>query len=330
MARFTYFPAVLVVAALVALALASSPEAGALAQDCAHAILTIDSCKVNTEMVKVMFRADTVTPAEELRYTLTPSLGTELYYGATKSPGLKNVSLRLSGTNEYTLMATSPGVEISEVHIFDSRCTGENYVSSRSECAATGQEDFFSEGSVCSDYPSIQDRVRCRLYNVEPATVDVPEECRILAGTERTACISHHVELEPCLAEENDTAALECAEALIGLGDINASRLECDRLVAGSRPGCIEPLREKVYRMTRFKFQLLGSKARSLLWEGVTEENIVTFISNLEVRTQAFNSVDTVTEKINIVTQVQQLWDEFLFNAEPQVLSNREGECATC
>lgn len=325
MARVTYVPVVLVLMLLVASAITFSPDAGALATDCASANITIHSCKVNPEMVKVEFYADCPSHVEKLDYVFKPALGPELTYGVKSSPELKDVSLRMTGSNEYTFTASTEN-QVSEVHIFEPECLPDVYISSRAACELIEDEALVPEDSACADYPTIEARVRCRFYNVEPPAVDIPEECRILSGSEREDCLSHHIELEPCLAEEDDLAALECAEDVIGLGNITAARLECDSLALGSRPACVQALREKVYRMARFKFQMLSRKARSLLWEGVTEETIVTFISNLEVRTQAFNSVDTVAEKINIISQVQQLWDEFLFNAEPQVLSHREGE----
>ncbi len=323
MARLTYVSVILGLVLLLVLSPALSPDAEALATDCASANITIHSCKVNLEMVKVEFYADSLSQVEKLDYVFKPALGPELTYGVKSSPDLKNVSLRMTASNEYTFTANTEH-HIAEVHIFEQKCLRKVYVSSRAACVLIDDEAIISEGSACADYPSMGARVRCRFYTIEPPSVDPPEECRILSGTDRAECISHYTELGPCLAEEDDIAALECAGGVIGLGNFTAAKLGCDELAPGSKPACIELLREKVYRMTRFKFQLLSRKAKSLLWEGVTEETIVTFISNLEVRAQAFNSVDTVTEKINIINQAQQLWDEFLFNTEPQVLSNRE------
>ena len=322
MVRLTSVSAVLMLVILLALSPALSPDAEALAADCTSANITINSCKVSPDLIRVDFYADSPSRVEKLDYVFRPALGPELTYGVKSSPDLRDVSIRVTATNEYTFIASTER-HIAEVHIFEPECLPEVYISSRAACELIGDEALIPEGSACADYPTIDTRVRCRFYNVEPPTVDIPEECRILGGTDRENCLSHHIELVPCLAEEDDLAALECAEGVIGLGNITAAKLKCDERALGSRPACIEPLREKVYRITRFKFQLLGRKAGSLLWEGVTEEVIVSFISNLEVRTQVFNSVD-ITQKISIINQVQQLWDEFLFNAEPQVLSHRE------
>ncbi len=307
-----------------------APEASAAVTRCSDANLTISSCKVSSGILRVSYSAQTLTNVEKLSYVFTPALGEDLFYGATSSQGFPDVTLRSLGSGNHTL-TMRPGTEISEVHVSDPLCTGGQYVSARAACELTTTENFLTDTPSCADYPSIEARVRCRLYTLSTASSDIPEECRIFEAAEEQGCIARHKELTPCLSRSTDDDALSCGRGVIGMANFTAEKARCDSLAGTDREACVLTLKAKVDRMALFTFRLLGQKARTLLLKGVDESKIVTFISLVEVRAQAYQSVPTLKEKMNIVSQVNQLWEEFLFSAEPQVLSHvEESRCDDC
>lgn len=322
---------IVLLAALVAGAALFSlaPEASAAVTRCSDANLTIRSCRVGSGILRVSYSAQTLTSVERLSYAFTPALGGEMSYGHVTTAGFPDVTLRSLGSGNYTF-TMRPGTEISEVHVSDPACTGESYVSARAACEITTTENFLTDTPGCADYPSIEARVRCRLYTISTAT-DVPEECRILDAAGQVECITRHRELMPCLSRTTDDDILSCGRYVIGLANFTEDKARCSSLSGTDRDACVLTLKGKVDRMALFTFRLLGQKARTLLLKGVDESKIVTFISLVEVRAQAYKSVPTAREKANIISQVDRLWEEFLFSAEPQVLSYyEESRCDDC
>ena len=301
---------------LIAAALLLPAAYGQVYQDCSGRNLTVQSCSVYEDRVKVRFHSTMPSRPEQLSYRFSTSQGTTLHYGTSVSPDIADVGLKAIRGSEYELTFWTSQT-LAVVHLSDPQCTQATYKSASADCPLSAAA-FPLEGTVCGNLPSVQARVRCRLYVIEPPQLDTPEECRVLAPTSRAGCVTFHRELLPCLGD--DTAeSLRCARSVIAPGDIAAEAAACNVSGAAS---CLPALRDKAYRMTRFRLLLLRHQARSLLSRGVTEELVVDFISNLEVRMQAFNSVSTAAEKVNIITQVKQLWEEFLYNAEPQVLQH--------
>ncbi len=320
----------ILILALVAI-LSLPVEVDAYTPSCENGEITIRWCRMNNDVMRVRFYANTVSDPKDLQYILTTSLDEEFWWGAITKGPIQDIALEWAGKTEY-LFELDVDQPMSTIHISDPQCIGEHYLSDRATCELTTTVDFLDADSPCGDYPTLDGRVRCRLYRVGIPTNDVPEECRILSGAERSKCITEYDELMPCLHERDDASILACAERTIGLDTtvLNAKK-ECEARPEMEQASCLSSLGNQVNRMAKFKFRLLKQKVTSLMWEGVSEEHIITFISNLEVRTQAYNSVKTSIERINIVNQVQDLWDGFTFTAEPQVLSYFEDQgCDSC
>lgn len=293
------------------------------ASNCSAANITLRSCYVNRDLLQLRYHADTPTAPESLQYVFTTTENLKLTYGVARSEEIKDPHLNSVGNREY-LLTFITSHEIASAHLSDPACQAE-YLSSSITCDYASGGVFSDAASVCGGQPSIPARTRCRLYLHESPSVDLPEECRIQGSAGRLSCILLRKQMLPCLAQ-NGSDALSCARRVIGLGDLAQEKVVCASLAGAQKDTCMATLAEKVFRLVQFKFLVLQHRAASLLTRGATEELIVDFISNVEVRNQAFSSVATIAEKQNIVRQVQHLWEDFLYNTAPQVMQQGGGQ----
>mgnify|MGYP001570619132 FL=1 len=140
---------------------------------------------------------------------------------------------------------------------------------------------------LCSDLPSIIDRVKCRLSlspeerENELRVVYLPEECRALEGAQRSKCIALYDSLQKCWAFEGE-ARIDCVKDEIKLGDVAEEKESC-----GTDASCLAILSEKVYTLIKFRFYNLEEHAEEML--GTVDIDVVSdFVAGIELKKQEF------------------------------------------
>ncbi len=180
------------------------------------------------------------------------------------------------------------------------------------ETTITSDESRFK----CSNLPTMKERIACRINLKHENELNyLPEECRVLSGSERAICINNYKSTNQCFQQTTDSSRLNCARRALGLqvADIQKNRDSC----AGNQT-CLIDLKNKVFTLIKFRFYNLEEKAQKLKEIGVTEDTVAGFIEALELKKQQFNS-GTIDEKKQVVKDVINLWKQLVEQAKAEI-----------
>ena len=154
----------------------------------------------------------------------------------------------------------------------------------------------------------MKERITCRLNIPDELARQgltfVPEECRVLNGTDRARCLTNYDWLQRCRHLSADPDRNKCY-----LAQINVTNIATHRIACGSNLTCLDDLREKVFGFVKFRIYNLEEKAELLAdRELITEDQAIDFIQILELKKQSFNDAKNVTAKKAVVKEIQTEW----------------------
>jgi len=123
------------------------------------------------------------------------------------------------------------------------------------------------------------------------------KKCWRLEGDEREQCIKDQLEVPRTREDIRDRVA-ECR-------DSDAPR------------ECLKEIKDKVHHLIKFRLHHLEEKALRFQERGwVTEDVVVDFIANLDIKKIEFEEAETKEEKRAIILEVRELWKEFISNVD--------------
>jgi len=118
----------------------------------------------------------------------------------------------------------------------------------------------------CGNLPSIKDRVSCRLDLEEEDQEEelelyyLPEECRVLTGSERGICIARYKSVQTCWKFPLGDERISCVKRSMRLGTIQEEKDACNVLTGQDRSICVRELKNKIYDLIKWRFYNLEEK----------------------------------------------------------------------
>ncbi len=161
----------------------------------------------------------------------------------------------------------------------------------------------------CTQFETMKERIACRINLPEDQAQNnllfLPEECRVLNGTDRDNCIKTYSVIQQCRHLFTDKDRDSCYfNEVANLSNIPALRTAC-----ANNSACLDNLRAEVYGFVKFRIYNLEEKSEKLWGKGyLSQTETVSFIEGLEIKKQAFNNATTVDDKIAVIKQMQQDW----------------------
>src|SRR3989344_4969029 len=172
---------------------------------------------------------------------------------------------------------------------------------------------------LCGDKPTRRERVKCRLdldkekLEYEYELKFLPEECIPLAENKKQKCIQIYKDVQKCWKFSQDESRGSCIKTQLKFKGVSEEIRECTVLKREEKSKCIDDVKENVFTITKFKMYNLEEKAEILLEEGKASPDIVAdLITEIEGKKIEFNLAGSIAEKRQIISQVNQLWKEFL------------------
>ncbi len=185
---------------------------------------------------------------------------------------------------------------------------------------------------VCSDKPTMKERLRCQLNLPEETLKSVsylPEQCLALSVTSsssgRDNCISDYKLYNSCLYLENDEKRDACIKPKLHLGSSTSS----DVVQCNSKPGaykalCLQSLRDNTYKLAIFRMNVVEYKVWKMIKLGLNEDDGLNFMVTLEESKAKFNSAPSLTYKQTYLEELNTTWLDFKESVRKQL--NLPGE----
>jgi hypothetical protein len=168
----------------------------------------------------------------------------------------------------------------------------------------------------CSTLGTLQERIRCRIGLKEENELNyLPEECKPLLGRKRVDCIKLYSATNKCFDIKDEDGKLNCARSAVNITDVRQEAANCKIKLGNEKDACMNNLKAKAYGLIKFRFYNLEYRAQQLKDKGVSEDLIVKFISDLELKKQSFNDAKSSAERKQMILDARQLWKDFLVNA---------------
>lgn len=168
----------------------------------------------------------------------------------------------------------------------------------------------------CGELEKLQDRVRCRAKSNILDTDDTPEDCRVVNATQKIKCKSLHTLVARCVQETTAQQKFACARQQFILQDIPGEKAQCATKEGSERDGCAIDLVNRVDAMVIFRFEELARKAKQFLQkDAITENQLVDFMTTLDLKKMAYAKAKNTTEKTVIVNEVRELWKNVVTQA---------------
>ena len=163
----------------------------------------------------------------------------------------------------------------------------------------------------CGDKTDLRERVACRL-KLAPSGIAreleieyLPEECRAIptGSSDRGLCIARYKSLAPCWAKAVGLDRDICAKEVL-------------KFDAAATP---EAKRQATYGMIKFRFYDLSERAEDLIEDGVSADDVATFVATVESKKQEFNAARTKDQRRQIILDVRAAWKAFVAKAKLQL-----------
>lgn len=165
------------------------------------------------------------------------------------------------------------------------------------------------------------DRIRCRLsmsadeLAQENSIQFLPEECRVLSGSTKTACIDRYKQWQTCFEKPDTQERLACGQEVLKLqGLISDAWQACNDENAKTQKTCQTAVRNQTYSLTKFYIEDLAVRAKNTLNPGSDINPVVDLTNSLELLKQQFNKAKNSAARIQVVTRAKTLWKAFVKN----------------
>ena len=173
-------------------------------------------------------------------------------------------------------------------------------------------------GLKCGNLPTLRERVSCRLDLEEEEQEEelklyyLPEECRILNGSDRGLCIASYKSVQTCWKFPAGNERISCVKRVIKLESLQEQKEICNSKIGYEKNQCKEELKNKGYSLIKWHFYNLEEKAEDFMQRGlIDKESVVDFISKTEQNKIKFNDAETKEERKDIILAVKEDWKEF-------------------
>lgn len=179
----------------------------------------------------------------------------------------------------------------------------------------------------CGNKTTLRERIFCRL-NLAPAGMVreleieyLPEECRAAADSaQRQACIARYKSYQPCWSVPAGESRFACARDILRLGPMASEEVKnCQGQTGSEQVACKAAVREKVFRMIKFRLYDLEERAEQLAERGADLDAVADLEALIESKKQAFDAAQTKAERRQIIFDVRQAWQDFLNRVKDQV-----------
>lgn len=165
----------------------------------------------------------------------------------------------------------------------------------------------------CSSLSSVSDRVRCRLRLTDEVLSSeiqiqfLPEECRTIPSiAQRETCVQQYATVQKCWIHQGEDR-VSCVKKSLRVGDIASQKRNCK----GDQK-CLTNVKNRVYQLIKWRFYNLEERAEEMLEEGrASEDQVTSFITDLETKKAAFNSAKTKIDRRQIILDVRTRWQQF-------------------
>jgi hypothetical protein len=175
------------------------------------------------------------------------------------------------------------------------------------------------------------ERVRCRL-NLDPTYIRsvqyIPEECRALGeanpwaqASVQSQCVKDYQFFQTCQWRlETDAEREACMRPKLNISEeVHTIVTQCREQPGTSRALCMQQVKEHVFLLTRFRMYNLEYKAEELTEAGVNEDDVVAIVVKIQEAKIAFGRAASISEKKEVVRQLQRDWHDFVEDAKLQL-----------
>ncbi|MEK6968047.1 MAG: hypothetical protein AABX51_05445 [Nanoarchaeota archaeon] len=167
----------------------------------------------------------------------------------------------------------------------------------------------------CGGFEAMRDRISCRLQLPESAgpLPYTPEECRAVFGVVRANCIKRYDLVQTCWQYSADSERVGCARGLLQAVNITSQLSSC------TNKECKDSVAERVFTLTKFRLYNLEEKAEDWLEKGAEKNTVIDFVMFIESKKIVFNNEKNLSEKKQILREVQEEWQNFIRTVSKQV-----------
>lgn len=241
------------------------------------------------------------------------------YEKTSHSTELKNLSIKKEGNKITTFIPpTIPGIlEIKTFEIIHKKCLGKRYIYTRIDCSEFANLTAIDTNALkCGGLLDIKDRVRCRI-NLESEYEEYqnffPEECRTHKNPEQ--CLKIYQAVSPCWDISSHEERITCLKDKIN----PLFTKECE--IPAATQTCKKEQNEKIITLIKLRFYNLEEQAEILQEHGLLDlEPLIEFVTQVELKKQAFNQAKTKDEMKQIIQDVRNLWTDLMKKLKPEIL----------
>ena len=174
------------------------------------------------------------------------------------------------------------------------------------------------DGLKCGNLEKLKERISCRIslekeeQEKELELYYLPEECRMLSGSERGICIARYKSVQTCWKFPTGDERVFCVKRAMKLGTIQEEKETCNKLTGEEKSACARELKNKVYDLIKWHFYDLEERAEDFMNRGlVDKETVAGFIEKTEQNKAKFNGAKTKEQRKDIILDVREDWKEF-------------------
>ncbi len=237
------------------------------------------------------------------------------YEKASKSTELRNLTIRKEGNKITThIPPTIPGIlEIKAFEVIHKKCLGKRYIYTRVDCSEFANLTTIDTNALkCSGLLDLRDRVRCRI-NLESEEEEYqnfyPEECR--TNKSPGQCLEIYQAVSPCWDISPHEERVTCLRDKIN----PLFTKECE--IPAATQTCKKEQNEKIITLIKLRFYNLEEQAEILQENGLLDlEPLIEFVTQVELKKQAFNLAKNKEEMKQVIQEVRDLWIQLMKNVK--------------
>ncbi|HLC68701.1 MAG TPA: carboxypeptidase-like regulatory domain-containing protein [Candidatus Bilamarchaeaceae archaeon] len=214
------------------------------------------------------------------------------------------VTFTISDSGAYYIQASRTGYKIKDTTVSVALCSEEESGIAESRC----------------DQGTRSGRLQCILRLSDEArgavVVYTPEECLETGATARQQCVETYRLFQTCRNLETDAEREDCIKPKLGIdGEVRTMLQACQEEFGSRKLLCIEQMRERIFQLVKFRMYNLEYKAEEFMELGIPEEDVVDVMVAISGAKIAFNNAHTIQEKVAVVQQLKEDWQEFVAQA---------------
>lgn len=183
----------------------------------------------------------------------------------------------------------------------------------------TAEEEKQDEAKLkCGNLGTLKERISCRLDLEEEDQEEelelyyLPEECRVLSGSERGICVARYKSVQTCWKFPIGDERVSCAKRSMNLATIQEEKEVCNKLTGENKSVCVRELKNKVYSLVKWHFYDLEERAEDFMARGLVDKAVVAdFIEKTEQNKAKFNEAKAIDDRKNIILAVREDWKDF-------------------